>query len=138
MRATQRVALARGLTTPEGATSAFCEAISRGQLDQACGCFVRDGCLITPDATVVHGRDAIGSVLAQLIATGARVSIQVSAFVAAGDVAMARERWRFESEAPQGRPFAQESSPTMVLRRLESDWKLAIAAPWGWGGVVAS
>jgi ketosteroid isomerase-like protein len=138
MRRTQRLALARGLTTPEGATSAFCEAISRGQLDQACGCFVREGCLITPDATLVHGRDAIGAVLAQLIASSARVSIQVSAFVAAGEVALARERWRFESKAPAGQIFAQESSPTMVLRRIESDWKLAIAAPWGWGGVGAS
>jgi ketosteroid isomerase-like protein len=121
------------MTTPESATRAFCEAINRGRLDQACACFARDGCLITPDATLVHGREAVREILAQLVAAGSRVSIQISALVTAGEVAMARERWRIESGAPEGKPFAQESMPTMVLRRIDSDWKLAIAAPWGWG-----
>jgi len=122
------------LATPRGATRAFCDAVNRGELERACACFTRDGCLITPDATAVEGREAIGAVLAQMVAAGARVSVQVSAVLAAGDVALGREHWTIESGAPGISSFARESTPTLVLRRVDEQWKLAIAAPWGWGG----
>jgi ketosteroid isomerase-like protein len=111
--------------------SAFCNAVNAGELERACACFTRDGCLITPDATAVQGREAIGAVLAQLVAAGTRVSVQVSAILAAGDVALGRERWQIHSDAPGGTQFVRESTPTLVLQRVESQWKLAIAAPWG-------
>lgn len=121
-------------STPQGVTRAFCEALNRGEVHRACACFTRDGCLITPDATSVQGRDAIGAVLAQLVAARAQVSVEISTVLASGDVALGRERWTFKLGAASGGSYAQESSPTLVLRRVEEEWKLAIAAPWGWGG----
>jgi ketosteroid isomerase-like protein len=122
-------------STPQGVTRAFCEALNSGEVHRACACFTRDGCLITPDATTVEGREAIGAVLAQLVAVGAQISVEISAVLASGDVALGRERWTFRlGAATGGCSYARESRPTLVLRRVEGEWKLAIAAPWGWGG----
>jgi ketosteroid isomerase-like protein len=119
------------MSTPATATSAFCRAVNEGDLDAARGCFTRDACLVTPDRTAVRGRDEIGAILAQLIAAGAQVSIQVSAVLSGGDVALANQRWRIRSGSPAA-AFERDSASTLVLRRVESRWKLAIAAPWGW------
>jgi ketosteroid isomerase-like protein len=108
-------------------------ALSAGDLGSASACFARDACLITPDATVIHGRDRIRSILAQLIAQRVEVEVELSHVVNGGAVRLVRERWRIRTgiEAPR---FAQTLHPTFVLRRVESEWRVAIAAPWGWAG----
>lgn len=111
----------------------FARALGDGDLDAAAGCFAREGCLITPDATTVHGRDRIRPLLAQLIEAGIQIQVELSNVVGGGDVIVALERWRVTTGAP-GMPFAQTIHPTLVLRRIESEWKLAVAAPWGWAG----
>lgn len=89
--------------------------------------------MVTPDRTAVRGREEIGAILAQLIAAGAQVSIQVSAVLPAGDVALAHERWCLVRSDLSGGSLSQESSTTLVLQRVETGWKIAVAAPWGWG-----
>jgi ketosteroid isomerase-like protein len=108
-------------------------ALGAGDLESATACFARDGCLITPDATAVHGRDRIRPVLAQLIAQRIDVAVELSHVVGGGEVRLVRERWRIHAGAGSGR-FSQILHPTLVLRRVEAEWKLAIAAPWGWAG----
>lgn len=120
-------------TGPAAVTHAFCRAINEGQLQRACICFTRDACLVTPDRTSVHGREAIAGVLAQLIAARVEVSIDVAAVLSAGDVALAHERWRIRSRGSRSK-LVTSTHPTLVLRRVESRWKVAVAAPWGWGG----
>lgn len=123
----------RGCASPRAATRAFCEAVNRADLARARTCFTRDGCLVTPDGTAVHGREAIGGVLAQMVGARVQLSVDVSAVIEAGDVALAHERWQIRT-GDAGSGFTSDSKPTLVLRRVESDWKLAVAAPWGWGG----
>jgi ketosteroid isomerase-like protein len=65
-----------------------------------------------------------------LIQSRAEVAIELAGVLSAGDVALAHERWSFRSEAVEG--FGHAPHPTLVLRRVEGEWKLAIAAPWGW------
>lgn len=122
------------LGSPEKAARAFCEAINRGDLEAAASCFTRDAFLITPDATAVRGREAISGVLAQMIAADVELSVRASGLLRAGSVAIAHEAWSIRSRAPEGASYARESKPTLVLQQLDSHWKLAIAAPWGWGG----
>jgi ketosteroid isomerase-like protein len=111
----------------------FVGALSRGDLEGASSCFARDGCLITPDATAVHGRDRIRPLLAQLIARQIRIEVELSSAVAAGDVIVLRERWRVSAGGVEGARIEQVLDPTMALSRIEGQWKLAVAAPWGWG-----
>lgn len=110
----------------------FVQAISIGDLDSATACFARDGCLITPDATAVHGRDRVRPLLAQLVARRTEIRVEFSNVVGAGEVVLAHERWRVRSGGAEGPSIEQTLDPTLVLRRIEAEWKLAIAAPWGW------
>lgn len=122
--------------TPALACLTFAATLNNGELDAATSCFAREGCLITPDATAIRGRESIRDILAQLIARRAEIAVELSATLTAGDVALAHERWRICSEGAENVPFVQVSTPTLVLRCIEEDWKLAIAAPWGVRGTA--
>ena len=110
----------------------FVQALSLGDLDSATACFARDGCLITPDATSVHGRDRIRPLLAQLVARRTEIKVEFSNVVGAGGVVLAHERWKVRSGGVESPRIEQSLNATLVLRRVEAEWKLAIAAPWGW------
>lgn len=116
--------------TPEEATRAFAASLTRGDLEGAARCFAKDACLVTPDATAVRGRQEIRSILHQLIAAGSRIEVQESSMVLAGEIAFGTERWVFTTPGSEGRAFTRALTPTMVLRRLEGAWKLAVAMPW--------
>lgn len=116
--------------TPEQVTRAFAESVSRGDLRAATRCFAKDACLVTPDATTVRGREDIRPILRQLITSGSRIEVQQSSMLLAGEVAFGTERWVITSPGSEGQPFTRSLTPTMVLRRLEGAWKLAVAIPW--------
>ncbi len=117
------------LARPQACFS-FVHTLNIGDLNMATACFARDACLITPDATAVYGRDRIRPVLAQLIARRTEIRVDSSSVVLAGDVALACERWTIRSVGVEGAHFEQALNPTLVLRRIEERWKLAIVAPW--------
>jgi ketosteroid isomerase-like protein len=120
----------RFAATPRLACQALSRALGEGDLEAALACFAPDACLILADGTSVHGEEAIRSRLAGLIAGGAEVAIELTGVIAAADVALAHERWSARSGAQGG--FSGAPHPTLVLRRHGEEWKLAIAAPWGW------
>jgi ketosteroid isomerase-like protein len=105
-----------------------------GDLNGAAGCFARDSCLLTPDATAIHGRNEIRPVLAQLIARRPRIEVEAGSVIVAGDAAYANQRWRIATPGASESSFEQTYSPSLVLRQIEGSWKVAIAALWGWGG----
>ena len=108
-------------------------ALTAGNLDAAAACFARDACLITPDATAIHGRARIRPLLAQMVIQRVEIEIETSNRVVAGDVILARERWRVRTGGADGRGHEQTLHPNLVLRRIEGAWKISIAAPWGSG-----
>jgi len=112
----------------------FVRALSCGDLDAATACFARDGCLITPDATAIHGRDRVRPLLAQLIAAHTEIRVELSSMLVAGGVVLVCELWTVRSTGSGGASVERKLEPTMTLREVEGEWKLAIAAPWGWGG----
>ena len=122
----------RFAASPRLACQALERALGEGDLEAAEACFAPDACLIAPDGTAVHGAGAIRACLARLIESGGEVAIELSGVHAAGDIALAHERWSVRSEETGHSAFAQAPHPTLVLRRIGAEWKLAIAAPWGW------
>ncbi|HEY5053866.1 MAG TPA: nuclear transport factor 2 family protein [Solirubrobacterales bacterium] len=120
------------------ACHSFLQALGDGDLDAATACFARDACLITPDATAVGGRERIRSVLAQLIARHTEIRVDFSNILISGDVALACELWMIRCDGIEGSRFEQASAPMLVLRQVEGEWKLAIAAFWGWGRLGGS
>ncbi|MGN6256917.1 MAG: YybH family protein [Solirubrobacterales bacterium] len=114
---------------PETSRS-FARALTRGDLDAATACFTRDGCLITPDATAIHGRRQIRLLLAQMVLQRIEIEVELSSTILAGDVVLARERWQVRAAGPDGGSRAQTLRPTLVLRLIEEAWKLSVLAPW--------
>lgn len=128
-----RLADAPRLSAPGQASLALATALEEGQLEAAAACFSRDACFLTPDATVIHGRDEIRPILAQLIARRTRIEVLSSSVLVAGEVALASERWRFHSPGEAAGCYEQLTTADLVFRAIEGSWKLAVAAPWGWG-----
>ena len=107
--------------------------IGSGNLDAATGCFARDACLLTPDATAIHEREHIRPLLAQLISRRVRIEVEQSNVLFAGDVAYVRELWQVSAQGGGSR-YEHSCDPSLVLKRIEGSWKISIATLWGWGG----
>ena len=120
----------RLVATPRLACEALARAINGQDIEAALACFSPGACLVGPDGTAAHGEAAIRSHLAQLIAREARVEIELRGALVASDLALAHERWKISCN---GAPDSNSAhpSPTLVLRCLAGEWRLAIAAPWG-------
>lgn len=111
----------------------FAQALNAGDLDAAASCFARDGCLITADATAIHGREHIRGVLAQMVRRRTEIRVELSSSVSAGDVLLIHQRWRIRSGERPWQHFEQTADAVLVVRQIEGHWKLSIAAPWGYG-----
>jgi ketosteroid isomerase-like protein len=119
------------LPRPTQACFAFTGALNAGELGRASACFARDGCLITPDGTAVHGREPIREVLAQMIVRRTEIEIQLSSTIDAGEVTLASQRWKIRSGEAVERRLAQTTTAIIILRLVEGTWKLSLLAPWG-------
>lgn len=118
---------------PAGVCPDFTSALNRGDLQTAVACFAREGCLITPDATAIHGRDQIRPLLAQMVIRQTEIRVESASAIGAGDVILAQERWRVRAGPSEPARVEQNLDATLVLGLIEAEWKLTIAAPWGWG-----
>lgn len=116
--------------SPRLACQALTRALGTGDLDAAAACFSPEACLVLADGTAAHGTAAIRDRLAGLIASGAEVEIELTGVLFAGDTALAYECWSTRAGGEGG--FSHAPHSTLVLRRFGEEWKLAIAAPWGW------
>jgi uncharacterized protein (TIGR02246 family) len=114
----------------ENALYAFIAALSDGNLRGAAACFTREGCMITPDGTAVHGRSEVVAILSQLVARRTEIEVEQLVLRQAGDVALATGRLTLRSDGPEGARIEQSCKPTLALRRVEERWKIAILAPW--------
>lgn len=107
--------------------------LSAGDLRAVNACLARDVCLLTPDGTAVHGREAVRRVLAQLIAVETRIEVEGSRVLVAGDTALSRERWRVSSNGLDATRVRGCLDPTLCLQRIEGAWKVTVLVLWGWG-----
>jgi ketosteroid isomerase-like protein len=117
--------------TPRLACEAFARAINGQDLEGALGCFAPGACLIWAGGEAAHGERAIRARLGELIAAGAQLEIELLGVLVAADLALAHERWAISHADVPDPSLGQTPSPTLVLRCLAGEWKLAIAAPWG-------
>lgn len=116
---------------PAGTCLSFAGALNAGNLELACLQLARDGCLVTPDGTAIHGRERIREVLSQMVIRRTEIRIELSSAVDGGGVVLFHQRWQIRSG--QGdESFERTYDAVLVLRRIEAAWKLAIAAPWGY------
>lgn len=110
----------------------FVKALNRGDLKTAVGQLARGACFVTPDATVIYGRQRIRGVLGQLISIGFQAQTGQRSALVLDDFALVSDRWTTRVGGENGAGHRRDLRATTVLRQLEGSWKLLVAAPWGW------
>lgn len=114
----------------EGVLYAFVTVIGKGDHMAAARCFTREGCLITPDGTAIHGREDVAAIVAQMVARRTEIEVDQLTVREAGDVALVGGRMTMRTAGIEGRPIVQTFDPTAVLHRVEGAWRIAVLAPW--------
>jgi ketosteroid isomerase-like protein len=121
----------RLLATPRLACEALQRAINEADLEAALSCFAPDACLVGAEETVAQGEQALAASLSRLIEAGAQVRIELYGVLVAGEIALAHERWQISYRGIPDPRVSQDPCPGLVMRLLEGEWRVAIAAPWG-------
>lgn len=115
---------------PEEVVDRLIAVLARGDNATVPHLLCRDVCFLTQDATAIHGRDRVVSLIEQLIAaevdvrTLAHHSLQIASF------ALISARWRLSFRARE-EPLVQTTEATLVLALREGNWKFLLVAPWG-------
>jgi len=119
-------------STPEELSAAFAAALERGDVEGALEMWTRDATILSADGEPVRGREAVGAALRSLIANGARVEIELTRTITAGDVAVGLGTLTLSGRAHDGGEYSQRSSSTVIYSRgADGRWRIALDAPWG-------
>jgi len=117
--------------TPRLACEVLQKAINGGDREGALRCFSPGAGLLGPDGSISQGEAALRARLGALISAGAQVDVELYGVLVAADIALAHERWQISYGGKPDPAAANASAPTLVLRLIAGEWKVAIAAPWG-------
>jgi uncharacterized protein (TIGR02246 family) len=118
--------------TPEELSASFAQALARGDVDAALELWTEDATILTAAGEAVRGREAVAAALRGLVDNGARVEIELTRTVTAGDVALGLGTLTLSGTATGGAVFRQQSSSTVIYSRgADGRWRIALDAPWG-------
>ena len=115
---------------PENTVRALTAAISAGDLKQAAECFAEVAAFVTPDGTAVRGREAIITLLAQMVEQKAVIDVEPSGLLTVGDLALLNQRWRMTMRSNSAGTYTQLLTPLLILRQHGSQWKCSLVSPW--------
>lgn len=113
---------------PDEVVDGFGVALRAGDVGAATALFSREGCFVTPDSTVIHGRAQIRGFLRQLVEMVGDLRIEQRVMLKAGDIAVGSESWRLC--LGQGEGMVRTTRATIVLGRIEGSWRIAVVDPW--------
>lgn len=115
--------------TPDAVVAALGAALRRGHADDAAALFSRHGCFVSPDSTVIQGREQVRDFLRQIVVLASDLTIDQRTMLTAGDIAVASESWSMRLGRGE-EAVSRTSRSTIVLGRIEGIWRIAIADPW--------
>ena len=119
--------------TPDAILALFSQAMNRGDLDFILTLYEDNACLIPQShQQPVHGKPAIRQALQSFLALKARIDIQRTTTVQAGDIALLRSAWRLTGIGPDGSALHMAHESTDVARcQSDGSWKIVIDHPFG-------
>ncbi len=113
---------------PEEVVDGFGAALRAGDVGAAAALFSREGCFVTPDSTVIQGRERIRAFLRQLVDLSGDLTFDQRTMLLAGDIAIASESWSMRIGGGDG--VVRNTRATIVLGRIQGIWRIAVADPW--------
>ena len=117
---------------PEAVHELFEAYVNGGSLEELTRLYERDAVLVHRDGTLVSGAPAIKEYFRALLARNARVLIQNTGTIDAGDVAVLLSDWGMECSGPDGTVVtSQGHTYDVVRRRRDGTWRIVVDNPWG-------
>ena len=104
---------------PRAALEDFLGALNRGDHPALARTLCRQVTFLTQDATGIHGRERVASLLAQLLAGGLRVRLDTSHMMELDGVALVSLRWEIRL-ANRVETLVQRTEASLVLACRES------------------
>ncbi|TAM72716.1 DUF4440 domain-containing protein [bacterium] len=128
MRTVHRVAV-----KPEDLAQCWVEAFNAGDVDGLVALYEPQGAIVEPTTGQLHaGSAAIRTLLGNLVAMQARMTVDSASCVANGDLCLGRVRWSLKGMGPDGKPFAMDGRSMEVYRRQpDGAWLYALDHPTG-------
>jgi ketosteroid isomerase-like protein len=115
--------------TPDEVVDELGIALRTGAAADATALFSLHGCFVTPDSTVIHGRSEVRDFLRQLVEMIVELTIEQRTMLTAGDIAVSTVSWSMQ--VGRGVDAVRRTSrSTIVLGRIEGDWRIAVVDPW--------
>lgn len=125
--------------SPRAVAQALAEAINAGDAQSVRELWNEDAMVIAPDGSQTVGREAIGRVLEQLVASETKMRIELHMIHATQDTAVALGTLTLTAPNLEGGPPLISRGDSLVVYTRGSDgaWRISIDYPWGAPTVTA-
>ena len=119
--------------SPSEVAEALAEAINAGDTDAARELWSEDAIVVAPDGSQTVGREAIGRILEQLVASETTIRIELHAIHATQDTAVARGTLTLGAQGAEGDPSLISRGESLVgySRGPDAAWRVSIDYPLG-------
>ncbi|MEA2584173.1 MAG: hypothetical protein QOF33_2258 [Thermomicrobiales bacterium] len=117
---------------PETLHRLWVDGVNRGDLDGLMTLYEPDAAFVVRPGQVVTGLAAVRQATADLLTLQPRATLEVSAVVRAGDLALLISRWHLTGTGVDGTAVDTGGQTSDVARWQEDGtWRFAIDNPWG-------
>jgi len=117
---------------PAAVHELFEKHVNDGRLEELARLYEPEAVFVERDGKRVSGAPAIKEYLRRLLAMHARLLIQNTGAIDAGDVVVLLSEWRMERTAPDGSVVVDEGRTyDVVRRRRDGTWRIVVDNPWG-------
>lgn len=119
--------------SPREVAQALAEAISGGDAQGARELWSEDAIVIAPDGSQTVGREAIGRILEQLVASETTMRIELHTIHATQGTAVALGTLTLIAPSLEGGPplISRGDSLVIYTRGSNGAWRISIDCPWG-------
>lgn len=118
--------------SPFDTVAALVDAINRGDIDAAVGCYAPHAAFVAAADQIVTGTAAIRVAMANMLSSSPTITTLSHAEVRTGDLSLCHSHWRMNGTAADGSAFEASGQSADVLRRADDGvWRIEIDNPWG-------
>lgn len=118
-------------TAPDETNELFEAAINSGDVDAALALYEPEACLVASPGEPVFGLDAIRVVLQGFVDAKPTLTMEPSAVLQVGDLALTAHAWKAAGDGPDGPVELAGHATEVVRRQADGTWRFVIDDPYG-------
>src|SRR5262245_27050943 len=118
-------------TTPDETNARFEAAVNRGDVDAALALYEPEACLVGSPGEPVFGHDAIRQMLQARVDAQPTLTMEPSAVLQVGEVALTSHAWKATADGPNGQVELAGHAVEVLRRQADGTWLFVIDDPYG-------